>query len=242
MQLHMHDAISYPHPHPRCGRGSTWRGDARTVEKGWASERGERVLHRARNGRRLCGRRGGGWLRFPPRCVITRHYPPIKSLSNNYLTVAVTHSRPLRAAALFILTPFHPPPSPSLFPRNREPGLPAIKASPFLNHYWMTALATTVQGWSSKFHIHWSARTKMWHDTNAWLISVGLIMCDRPFGPVHFTGVRLITSRTLFLPRHLGISRFWVFNARTLLSGDACYRSKIGENFYFYTQKSLSHP
>lgn len=84
----------------------------------------------------------GGWIRFPPRCVITRHYPPIKSLSNNYLTVAVTHSRSLSALP-FSLIPFA---LPSSLAPHHEPGLPAIKASPFLNHYWMTALATTVQG------------------------------------------------------------------------------------------------
>jgi len=171
-----------------CGRGSTWRGDAREIEKG----RRGRAAEGSYIGR---ASRGRGWIRFPPRCVITRHYPPIKSLSNNYLTVAVTHSRsPYRRSLIPLALPS------SLTP-HYEPGLPAIKASLFLNHYWMTALATTVQGWSPKFHIHWSARTKMWHDTNAWLISVGLIMCDRPFGPVRFTSERLITLCAL-LARH----------------------------------------
>lgn len=104
---------------------------------------------------------GAGWLRFPPRCVITRHYPPIKSLSNNYLTVAVTRSPPLSPplppslsppsapvrAFGFRLAPVRTPVATPAVPAGRcEPGLPAIKASPFLNRHWMTALATTVQG------------------------------------------------------------------------------------------------
>jgi len=72
-----------------CGRGSTWRGDAREIEKG---RRGKAAC---RGGGWTRERGRGGWLRFPPRYVITRHYPPIKSLSNNYVTVAVTHSRSL---------------------------------------------------------------------------------------------------------------------------------------------------
>jgi len=110
---------------------------AAAVEAAHGEEMDSRARCRRARGKggRAAGRRGGGgdsrapgarwdegWLRFPPRCVITRHYPPIKSLSNNYLTVAVTHSRsPLSPAqsprALgcppsSTPVPVRPPPSP----------------------------------------------------------------------------------------------------------------------------------
>lgn len=68
------------------------RANGRSEKETGTSRDGKRGERQGSEGDCIARAHGGRELRFPPRCVITRHYPPIKSLSNNYLTVAVTHT------------------------------------------------------------------------------------------------------------------------------------------------------
>lgn len=81
MHLHMHDPISYPHPHS----GRYTQCTVHTERNGGALYRLYCRSNTLTYDIHVSVSPTNGYE--SAQCVITRHYPPIKSLSNNYLTV-----------------------------------------------------------------------------------------------------------------------------------------------------------